>query len=172
MGDLEGSGTLEAVSTASIINSSATSPHDSMVTVRLSEPPLSKFDSLAPARNSGSGPDDQIDQDERLSYVPVAQLADLTARNTECCYESDMDESDRDTVYDSRIASTTATTITTTQSLSSELRDEGLSRRGSASSGSSSSVNWESLERTEEQEPRNQDTEDVSGPLFLCMTRS
>jgi hypothetical protein len=41
-------------------------------------------------------------------------------------------------------------------------------RRGSDKSDSETeSVNWEVLERTEEQEPRDQDTEDVSPPLTM-----
>lgn len=98
-------------------------PRDSMVTVRLSEPPVVD---CGGAEIKGPA-DEDVSQDV---------LVERDAR------EEDSDDTDADTVYEKGGAA----------------RGEG----GRGSDSSADSINWEVLERTEEQEPRNQDTEDVS----------
>lgn len=109
-------------------------PHDSMVTVRLSEPPIVNV--VGPGAK-GSDPDNK-----GTDVVPPDLKFESDTRES-------MDDTDADTIYER----------------SNPIMDNTMSpvdsdRRGSDSS--SESVNWEGLEKTEEQEPRDQATEDVS----------
>lgn len=143
------------------LNSSGSSPHDSMVTVRLSEPMLSKFGLTSQPQKRGSDPDlydGSADDPERMSFVPVSQTVNFQTQQERFVQDQDldMDDSDKDTIYEGNAGPGVGSMI----AMDTEIFEQANVRRGSGSSGSS--VNWESLERTEEQEPRNQDTEDVS----------
>jgi len=107
-----------------------------MVTVRLSEPPVADCGGA-----ETKGPLDPGDKTE--DGVSQDLLVEGDARE-------DSDDTDADTVYEKEGA------VGDTGGRG----EGGKGRRGSDSSAGS--VNWEVLERTEEQEPRNQDTEDVS----------
>lgn len=115
--------------------------HDSMVTVRLSETPLT-IDT-----NFGEG---QV----ILQGIPIPiEEVDET-----------LEESPRITMMDpngNEVASPSGSETTDSQ--------DGESRRGSDSSqDSAEQVNWEELEKTEEQEPRDQGSDDVSS---ICNLR-
>lgn len=137
--------------------------HDSMVTVRLSEPEPELGRSAAVFGTAASSPEiggkevevdessdkDDEDEDEATTTIATEQSVGETIPE-----EEDSDDTDADTVYETGIA---------------RMEVPGTSkeaRRGSDRSDSETeSVNWAVLERTEEQEPRDQDTEDVSLPL-------
>lgn len=113
-------------------------PHDSMVTVRLSEPPtLTVNTAILDGHNEVAGNrQEDITQDEE---------------------EQEQEESPRITMMDpnGEVMSPTGS--------ESAVSDDGESRRGSDSSeASEGGVNWEELEKTEEQEPRDQGSDDVS----------
>ena len=103
--------------------------HDSMVTVRLSEPQLTVDTKSAEVVPEEAGGDE-------LS----AEAAEL----------EEIDES---------------LTITTQERSGNEpesaISRDAESRRGSDSSEGADEVNWEELEKTEEQEPRDQGSDDV-----------
>lgn len=144
------------------VSSSGTSPHDSMVTVRLSEPMLSKFGTTSEPQTKMPALDryDEVPEDlERMSFVPATQAATFQEKERMVEDDLDMNESDKDTIYEGNVGSAGSLNAKGT-----EMYVEGEIRRGSSSSGSS--VNWESLEKTEEQEPRNQDTEDSTALLL------
>ncbi len=126
-------------------------PHDSMVTVRLSEPPSLTVvtESMVMTEEQGDDstkdmplvtPDSNFDSNEDLETpLPVGHTMSVGAgdENTSPI----RDTSDERSIVDA---------------------DE---RRGSESTDDSGDgeVNWAELEKTEEQEPRDQDSEDVSG---------
>lgn len=145
--------------------------HDSMVTVRLSEPePELGRSATAAAAAAASGTaassaeigkgvevgesGDSGDEDEDEVEVATTTTATEQSVGEAIPEEEDSDDTDADTVYETEIA---------------RMEVPGTSkevRRGSERSDSETeSVNWEVLERTEEQEPRDQDTEDVSFPF-------
>lgn len=124
-------------------------PHDSMVTVRLSEPPNLTVDT--------SGLE---------GHMNIEGLRDGLAKDN--IQEEDEDiqggeeESPRITMMDpnGEVMSPTGS-----ESVASEAAG---SRRGSDSSEESEGgVNWEELEKTEEQEPRDQDSDDVSFAKYI-----
>lgn len=104
--------------------------HDSMVTVRLSEPQLS-IDTKAQEQVLEEGDEQEVS--------PESEKTDET------------NESPRITMQDPNGNETV-----------SPVSEDGDSRRGSdASDRSDDQVNWEELEKTEEQEPRDQGSDDV-----------
>lgn len=103
--------------------------HDSMVTVRLSEPQLSI--------NTKAGEEMAEDDDAQQVSADGAEL-------------DDTNESPRITMQDPNGNET-----------ESPCSQDAESRRGSDSSEGSDRVNWEELEKTEEQEPRDQGSDDV-----------
>jgi hypothetical protein len=117
--------------------------HDSMVTVRLSEPP--KFQ-VVQAEAIVVNDEDFDCSDDESPDSPTEEQEDSG--------------SEADTVYES-------SNIRSTMDFGSrEVED----RRGSdASSIGSSKVNWEELERTEASEPKDQLTDDVSIPCLLLI---
>lgn len=99
----------------------------------------------------------------------VGEVKAVVLRESISKMADDMEDSDKDTIYEGNsgtasvgislhgmnpmatdTAAITAHNVTPTTTGERRLSDEV------------SGVNWEALERTEEQEPRNQDTEDVS----------
>ena len=131
-------------------------PHDSMVTVRLSEPPsltvITQSMTMSEQQQDGSGEDIPLDTPD-----------------------SDIDsKKDLETTLPSGHSMSIAGEDQNMDSLQ-EIGDERLQvdadeRRGSESTEDSGDgeVNWAELEKTEEQEPRNQDSEDVSGEFLPC----
>ena len=109
-------------------------PHDSMVTVRLSEAPnLTVNTAILEAHN----------QVEEVTQGEEGREQD--------------EESPRITMMDPNGE------VMSPSGSESTVSNEGGSRRESDSSeASEGGVNWEELEKTEEQEPRDQDSDDVS----------
>lgn len=121
-------------------------PHDSMVTVRLSEPP-------PPALHVDTSlPSKEIeDKKERELDTP-----DIIHEKEE---EADED-SPRITTID-----VDGNEVLSPSGSESPASQHDLSRRGSDSSEASmegDGVNWEELQQTEEKEPRNENSDDVS----------
>jgi hypothetical protein len=121
-------------------------PHDSMVTVRLSEPPNLTVDtSLETTRNRNS--------------IVLADGQDTPVNNFGG--EEDIEEeeeSPRITMMDPN-----GNEVVSPSGSESAASHDGESRRESDSSeGSVGEVNWEELEKTEEQEPRDQGSDDAS----------
>jgi hypothetical protein len=121
--------------------------HDSMVTVRLSEPPALTVDTGSPvlARGSIKHKRDLVEEAE----TPDIKL-DAEERQT-------LEESPRITMLDPN--GNELFSPTGSESASSD------SRRGSDSSEASmegGGVNWEELQQTEEKEPRDETSDDVS----------
>ncbi len=123
--------------------------HDSMVTVRLSEPSPPRPPSLMVNTSIGQ------------SMVTVVETPDILLPGEEGP-APEVGESPRITmldeegneVFDSPTGSESA---------------NGESRRGSDSSEESvEEVNWEELQQTEEKEPRDESSDDVSPPLTVC----
>lgn len=142
--------------------------HDSMVTVRLSEPEPEFGGSTASqtaSTETGEGlevnPEGQSDKDESDEEEGDKGESKTTATKhivgNVIPEEDESDNTDTDTVYETEIAR-----------MEVPGGKDKVVRRGSDRSDSETeSVNWEVLERTEEQEPRDQDTEDVSSPFAL-----
>ena len=125
-------------------------PHDSMVTVRLSEPPPL--------------PDLHIDTN---IVLPALQRRESSTSTTVASEQGEGDETPSAEVEDSpRITMMDVNgEVVASPSGSESLGSQG--RRASASSeeedeGDDEEVNWEELEKTEEQEPRDQGSDDVS----------
>jgi hypothetical protein len=131
-------------------------PHDSMVTVRLSEPPsltvVTQSMAMSEQQQDGSGediplhmPDSNIDSEEDLEItLPSGHSMSIAGegQNVGLLRESSHEQ----------------------------LQVDADERRGSDSTEDSGDgeVNWAELEKTEEQEPRDQDSEDVSEKFLAC----
>lgn len=140
--------------------------HDSMVTVRLSEPEPALGGSAASGTalsaelgekvevDESSDKDEDEDEEEDEEEDEAKTTATEQIAGGVIPEEDESDDTDADTVYETEIARMDVPGV-----------KEKEVRRGSDKSDSETeSVNWEVLERTEEQEPRDQDTEDVSFP--------
>jgi hypothetical protein len=132
--------------------------HDSMVTVRLSEPPID-----APVIAGKSAEEGEALEQEKSSEQEDSAEEDGL---------NEMEDTEPDKESPRRpLSRTSHLSIVTTQIVAEpnyerEIREAGNYdyRRGSVASIASvgEQVNWEELEKTEEQEPRDQDSEDVS----------
>lgn len=121
--------------------------HDSMVTVRLSEPPALTVDTSVPRK----------DHKEAIGHRKVE--GDGTPDSLRGDGETPDEESPKITMMDPN-----GEMLSPTGSESASERNEE-SRRGSDSSEASmegGGVNWEELEKTEEKEPRDESSDDVS----------
>ena len=123
--------------------------HDSMVTVRLSEPPPAlTVDTRANILGRG----------RKATVGEEAGIQDVVRD-----VETPEEESPRITMVDPN-----GEVLSPTGSESASERNPE-SRRGSDSSEASvegGGVNWEELEKTEEKEPRDESSDDVSVPLY------
>jgi hypothetical protein len=131
-------------------------PHDSMVTVRLSEPP-----SLTVVTQSIAMSDQQ--QDGSGENIPL-QTPDLNIESRE---DLDTALSSGHSIY----VDEESQSVDLLQETSDEqLQVDADERQGSDSTEDSGDgeVNWAELEKTEEQEPRDQDSEDVSWEFLAC----
>jgi hypothetical protein len=152
--------------------------HDSMVTVRLSEPEpelgrsaavsgivsgtaasaeiggkLEVDDSSDKDEDKDSDDEDEEeeeDEKEKAKTTPSEQIAGGVIPEE----DEDSDDTDADTVYETEIARMEVPGV----------KDKEARRGSDQGDSETESVNWEVLERTEEQEPRDQHTEDVSPP--------
>ncbi|KAH8804656.1 GTPase activating protein-like protein [Xylogone sp. PMI_703] len=110
--------------------------HDSMVTVRLSEPPALTVDTTVV--NKVARMDEDRSAEEDVRDTPATIMTDLE------------DRSPKDTAG----------------SVSPNVVDAELSRESEDSEGVEDEVNWEQLEKTEEKEPKNQDSDDSTALLL------
>jgi hypothetical protein len=149
--------------------------HDSMVTVRLSEPPTLTVDTRSSILNvtklrATSTPISPRTVDDS----PNSPTKDSAfAKPTE---GSSLEDGQEDTNSQGELSPTITTMDPSGNVMNSpvgqeeiELRDQE-SRRGSDTSASDNDeVNWEELAKTEEQEPRNETSDDVSNssPFFM-----
>jgi len=126
-------------------------PHDSMVTVRLSEPPNLTVDTQI-----GDIEDGRQNMQKRQT-MPEALAEEDT--------QEEQDGSPRITMMDPN-----GNEVVSPSGSESAVSENGESRRGSESSEASEEggVNWEELEKSEEQEPRDESSEDVSSRSKVC----
>jgi len=125
-------------------------PHDSMVTVRLSEPPNLTVDTQIGELEDGR------QSIRRRQTMPEVLAEDDT--------QQEQDESPRITMMDPN-----GNEVVSPSGSESAVSENGESRRGSESSeASESGINWEELEKTEEQEPRDESSDDVSARSKVC----
>jgi hypothetical protein len=129
-------------------------PRDSMVTVRLSEPP-----SLTVVTQSLVM--DEVQQNSSAEDT----LLDTPDLKVDCKEDLKPTLSSR---YSMSIAAGDENMDTMRDESDEQLPIDAGERRGSDSTEDSSDedVNWAELEKTEEQEPRDQDSEDVSGEIL------
>lgn len=117
--------------------------HDSMVTVRLSEPPNLTVDTNVLEHTNR----------DTLEHTKGQEIPELIQEE-----ESTQEESPRITMMDPN--GNEVTSPTGSESVGSR---DPESRRGSDSTEESvGEVNWEELEKSEEQEPRDEGSDDVS----------
>jgi len=146
--------------------------HDSMVTVRLSEPPASA-PALAPPTLTvdtsilPNNADVEIlsalsNEDTEIEHTTSVQTPDIALDDVHEVSPQDEDESPRITMMDPN--GNELVSPMTPGLPDSSVPQDADSRRGSESSEASGSeeVNWEELEKTEEQEPRDESSDDVS----------
>ena len=118
-------------------------PHDSMVTVRLSEPP--------PALT--------LDTSEaRLSAIKLTNPPRLSVEEAEAESDSSSGEEHLAGASDARDSIATASPTEASRSLQDELGDFDVSSRKSFSS---EEVNWEELEKTEDEQTKDEETDNV-----------
>jgi hypothetical protein len=117
--------------------------HDSMVTVRLSEPPTLTVDTKVLEHGNR----------DTVEHIKGQEVPELIQEE-----ESTQEESPTITMVDPN--GNEVTSPTGSESVASR---DPESRRGSdTSEESAEEVNWEELEKTEEQEPRDEGSDDVS----------
>jgi len=131
-------------------------PHDSMVTVRLSEPP-----SLTVVTQSIAMSEQQ--QDGSGENIPL-HTPDLNIESKE-----DLDTA-LPSVHSIYIDGESQSVDSVQETSDEQLQVDADERQGSDSTEDSGDgeVNWAELEKTEEKEPRDQDSEDVGGKFLAC----
>ncbi|KAF4628944.1 hypothetical protein G7Y89_g9210 [Cudoniella acicularis] len=139
-------------------------PHDSMVTVRLSEPPALHVDTRSSVLATGHA---------RVASIAEKEIVEVHTESigTPDITLEDVRENDTDTQEDSpRITMMDANgnEVESPSGSESAASRNGESRRGSDSSSGSEveQVNWEELEKTEEQEPRSESSDDSTTLLL------
>lgn len=131
--------------------------HDSMVTVRLSEPPILTLDTkrhsdkIITNEELETGEEIITPTDKRQT---IMSIMDVTGKDTET---GTLEDSPRITMVDPNGNEVP----TPTGSESAESEQNGSRRASDSSDTSVEEVNWEELEKTEEQQPRNQDSDGV-----------
>lgn len=136
-------------------------PHDSMVTVRLSEPqPLSAMIPQTELPVAESGVEDaETDSGLEHNLLPTRYAEVVSDIEEE---EEQGEQQKQDINVEATMAEPAGNEISSPTGSNSAPSD---SRRGSESSGGSEEgggVDWEELEKTEEQEPRDEGSDDVS----------
>jgi hypothetical protein len=145
--------------------------HDSMVTVRLSEPPASAPALAPPALTLDTSIPNNADieivsaltnDDIEIEPTTSLQTPDIALDDVHEVSPQDEDESPRITMMDPN--GNELVSPMTPGLPDPSVPQDADSRRGSDSSETSASeeVNWEELEKTEEQEPRDESSDDVS----------
>ncbi|CZT09935.1 related to Rab6 GTPase activating protein, GAPCenA [Rhynchosporium agropyri] len=130
--------------------------HDSMVTVRLSEPPSLHVDTTTPSKQISDGRINKTAED-------TADTPNILADDVEDVLEQE-EESPRITTMDPN-----GNEVLSPSGSESAGSQNGESRRGSDSSEEfveGGGVNWEELQQTEENEPRSESSEDSTALLL------
>ena len=135
-------------------------PTDSMMTIRLSEdtPSLSSVHTSTPDRNSLT---DSVRTSVRFSQPGSFKDITLPGNNDEACLDEDPEVVPSAT--GNRASSMSITSIQEEESLasaSSTIRSRSDSS-ATASSNGSAQVDWDELERSEEQAPRDEGSDEV-----------
>ena len=132
-------------------------PTDSMVTVRLSDPPVAPaMKANPPASNDNTSPKIQeLERQPELDSMRVGSISDID--NNAAILEEELQDTQR------RSSVSMASVVEEEQSI----RTSGTVRSRSDTSGSFSSngsakVDWDELERSEEQAPRDEGSDEVS----------
>ncbi|KAG4429635.1 hypothetical protein IFR05_014881 [Cadophora sp. M221] len=154
-------GLVSADSTPSPITNNTTShiAHDSMVTVRLSEPPTLTVNTAIPSKQTCSA-----GSTEKLAEDTTDTPGILLDGVAEDAVGEEEEESPRITMMDPN-----GNEVLSPSGSESAGSQNGESRRGSDSSEESvegGGVNWEELEKTEEKEPRNESSDDSTALLL------
>ncbi|KAH9207695.1 rab-GTPase-TBC domain-containing protein [Leptodontidium sp. 2 PMI_412] len=152
---------VSADSTPSPVTNNSTShiAHDSMVTVRLSEPPTLTVNTTIPSKQSCSSGSTEKGADDTIDTPGI--LLDGVAEDA---VGEEEEESPRITMMDPN-----GNEVLSPSGSESAGSQNGESRRGSDSSEESvegGGVNWEELEKTEEKEPRNESSDDSTALLL------
>lgn len=135
--------------------------HDSMVTVRLSEPPTLTVDTTIPSKQTSSGGNTENIAEETADTPDIQSDGDGISKDA----SGEEEQSPRITMMDPN-----GNEVLSPSGSESAGSQNGESRRASDSSEESAEgggVNWEELEKTEEKEPRSESSDDVSLPSFL-----
>ncbi|PQE14113.1 Rab-GAP TBC domain protein [Rutstroemia sp. NJR-2017a BVV2] len=141
--------------------------HDSMVTVRLSEPPVLTLDTKRHSIKV-EGAKDNTEEEFADADMEDKRRTITDTRSMKSAEESSLQEdSPRITMLDPN--GNEVCTPTGSETAESE---PDHSRRDSDSSDTSlEEVNWEELEKTEEQQPRNQDSDDSTALLLARLEK-
>jgi hypothetical protein len=133
-------------------------PHDSMVTVRLSEP------SALPALTVDTNVQQNAERESAISNDSIKTEEETTSVQTPDITLDDVQEEQEEQEESPRITMMDPNGNEVESPMEPESARE--SRRGSDSTEASEAeeVNWEELEKTEENEPRNESSDDVSPP--------
>lgn len=139
--------------------------HDSMVTVRLSEPPVLTLDTTKCASYSDSKSSPVVSPRGTINIELPNGSENLTAIET---IEGGDAEEIHNSVLVSRRSRATLPRVDTTRSLRDEL---GQCQDGSSETSEDlEEVNWDELERTEDQQTKDEETDNV-GHIILCFSR-
>ncbi|KAF7901131.1 hypothetical protein EAF00_003352 [Botryotinia globosa] len=136
--------------------------HDSMVTVRLSEPPILTLDTKRHSDKIITN--EELEMSEEINTPTdkrqtIMSMMDVIGKDTET---GSLEDSPRITMVDPNGNEVP----TPTGSESAESEQNGSRRASDSSDTSVEEVNWEELEKTEEQQPRNQDSDDSTALLL------
>jgi hypothetical protein len=132
--------------------------HDSMVTVRLSEPPVLTLDTKRHSIKV-EGAKDNAEHELADADIEDKRRTITDTRSMKSAEESSLlEDSPRITMLDPNGNEV----CTPTGSETAESEPDNSRRDSDSSDTSLEEVNWEELEKTEEQQPRNQDSDDVS----------
>ncbi len=152
--------------------------HDSMVTVRLSEPPSLTLDTSS---TSDSEPESSpvvspktVKHDEHETPKITESSTTLETLETLETPEIENEQNPRESVVIIRDSRTALPRVDTTRSLQDELGQcEDVT---SDTSDDVEEVNWEELEKTEDQQTKDEETDNVSASLLVssqgCLPRS
>ncbi|TAQ90009.1 hypothetical protein B7494_g1651 [Chlorociboria aeruginascens] len=133
--------------------------HDSMVTVRLSEPPSLTVNTAVGTEHAGLGREEKIQDTSDPARIEEQKTPDIHLEDAE---DEHRETSPRITTMDPN-----GNEVTSPTGSESGGSQDGESKRASDSSeASEGGVNWEELEKTEEQEPRDEGSDDSTALLL------
>lgn len=125
--------------------------HDSMVTVRLSEPPNLTLDTGLGSNATTTQPAVTIHEEEAETTAP----------------ELSIEANNRETMSTDRDSTTTLSTVETGRSLHNELATSRDSDISHDSSSETDEVDWAQLQKTEDEQTKDEETDNVSSYAIL-----